>query len=331
MYQIKGLVYQIVSLIPKGKVLTYQKIADLIKIDSARPIGNILHSNQDPRNIPCHRVVSSSGRLAKNYAFGGLRIQKEKLLSESAQFMDDDRVNLVASLWHPTELTLLYLELLEQFGDPGPWPWFNTDSPHTPEEIAIGAILTQNTSWQNAQKSINNLRLAKTNSFLKINYLYQKNPELLKSYIKPSGYYNQKARYLYNFSTFTTEYNFDCLSQKSITDARKVLLQVKGVGKETADTILLYCLNKPIFVVDSYTKQFTKKLSVCRHMDYDNLQKFYEHHLPSNIKLFQNFHALIIKFCQTPLLEKVQTNCKIDKKEKRWNRQKVLVGKKPNR
>jgi endonuclease-3 related protein len=193
----------------------------------------------------------------------------------------------------------LFFQLLRQYGEPGPWPWFGSGHRHTPEEIAIGAILTQNVSWRNVEIAINNLRQAKLNNLPRICQLgVQKNQKKLKQLIRPAGFYNQKAKYLFEFSKFITE-NFGSLSyffKQSIPTARGQLLKVHGIGPETADTILLYVGAKPIFVIDAYTKKFIKHHRLRQNLQYHILQKFFMDNLPKNAKLYQDYHALIVKW-----------------------------------
>lgn len=93
-------IYEIVSKIPKGKVMTYKQVARLCQINNPRVIGFALHANKNPREIPCHRIVSSKGKFAKGYAFGGPKTQKEKLISEGVIFLDEQTVNLEKSLFN---------------------------------------------------------------------------------------------------------------------------------------------------------------------------------------------------------------------------------------
>ncbi|HWQ99463.1 MAG TPA: methylated-DNA--[protein]-cysteine S-methyltransferase, partial [Candidatus Methylomirabilis sp.] len=155
----RDVVYRIVSHIPRGRVMTYGDVARLAGT-GPRAVGRYLHENPDPKTIPCHRVVDSSGRMAKSFAFGGARGQITRLQNEGVAFLrrgDALRcpdhtmrrptcVDLDRCLWTPSRLFREYLTLFRRFGDPGPWPWFGQDAPHSPEEIAIGAILTQNTN-----------------------------------------------------------------------------------------------------------------------------------------------------------------------------------------
>ena len=160
-------------------------------------------------------------------------------------------------------------------------------------EIAVGAILTQNTAWKNAAAAIKNLYETKAltpKRLLKLNTLK------LQKLIKPAGYFRQKAKKLRLFARWIVD---ECdgdickLKRLKIEDLRLRLLARWGIGPETADSIILYALNKPIFVIDEYTRRLCKKHGiVCR--EYDECQKIFERGLPKNAELFQEYHALIV-------------------------------------
>jgi endonuclease-3 related protein len=294
--KIPDLVYEVLTYIPKGKVLTYGCISKLTGINP-RQVGAILHQNPNPDRFPCHRIVNFAGNLAKSYAFGGSAVQYSKLAQEGVNF-NDFKVNIEDCLWQPNKLMLEYFALKSFFGDPGPWPWFNQDTPHTPEEIAIGAILTQNTNWQNVQKSIESLR---TNNLITLKSIYSSSDEKIKDCIRSSGYYNQKSIYLKNLAQEIVENHSSlrALQKLSLLDLRKYLLSIKGIGKETADTIMLYALNQPVFVIDSYTKKFLGHLCLEKIGDYDEMQIYFCSQLPRDVKLFQDYHALIVQWAKT--------------------------------
>lgn len=151
-------------------------------------------------------------------------------------------------------------------------------------EISVGAILAQNTSWINAEKSLQNLsehRLINPKAMLE-------NPEKVRELIKPSGYFNIKANYLNNFSNFF-------LSLNGRTPKRDELLAVKGVGRETADSILLYAYKVPVFVVDAYTKRMAKHLGLTDSNNYEIIRDYFEKLLSKDYELFSEFHALIVE------------------------------------
>jgi endonuclease-3 related protein len=151
-------------------------------------------------------------------------------------------------------------------------------------EICIGAILTQNTAWHNVEKALFNLKKIKTLTPLSIKKL---NILKLKKSIKPAGYFNQKAKKLKIFADF-----FIKLDGK--TPTRDELLDVWGVGPETADSILLYAYKVPSFVIDAYTKRLMQKLGYSEK-SYDKLKKIFEDSLEKDYKLYQEFHALIVE------------------------------------
>lgn len=292
-------VYEAASFIPQGKVITYQALADLIGSASPRAVGNALHQNPDESKIPCHRVVNTSGHLAQNFAFGGLKGQKQKLITDGVVVIDN-QVDLTKYLWHPHQLLTTYYKLLNDFGRPGPWPWFDQGDPHTPDEITIGAILTQNTSWPNVQKSLDVLRSVKQNDLASLYHSSQTDLESLKTYIKSSGFFNQKAQYLANFCQFLFENYGNSANFYENCDLlmREKLLHLKGIGKETADTILLYAAHQPIFVIDAYTKRFAKHYDLPIEPTYNELQNYFTKNLPVDVSLYQDFHALIVRWAQ---------------------------------
>jgi endonuclease-3 related protein len=249
------------------------------------------------------------GKLASNYGLGGTSVQKQRLSKEGID-VSDNKVDLKKHLWRPNEVLILYFELLKKYGQPQAWPWFPSAGsgqvlskstehfqPHSSEEIVIGAILTQRTNWRNVELALENLKSAGVFSIYDIYKLGSKNYVKLTQLIKPSGFYNQKAKRLFEFCKFITK-NFKSLKnffKLSCDEARQKLLSLSGIGKETADTILLYAGNKPIFVIDAYTQKFAETKKLNSDLDYDSLQEFFIKNLPKNVKLYQDFHALIIK------------------------------------
>jgi endonuclease III related protein len=293
----RDLVYRIASHIPRGTVLTYGDVARLAGISNPRFVGSILHANPDPKHVPCQRIVDASGRVAKTFAFGGAVEQRRRLEREGVSFTRV-RVDLTTSLWRPTSLFKHYVRLLKNYGDPGPWPWFGQDKPHTPEEIAIGAILTQNTNWKNVERAIANLRRERSCNLERIRRLASKDMATLQRLIRPSGFFRQKADRLARFATHVIG-RYGTLTRflrRPTSTVRKELLRLNGVGKETADTILLYAGDHPVFVIDAYTKRFaiTNRLRV--EPDYDALQTYFTERLPRDVRCFQDFHALIVQW-----------------------------------
>jgi len=181
----------------------------------------------------------------------------------------------------------------------GPQHWWPAD---TPFEMMVGAILTQNTNWQNVETAIASL---KSHDMLDCEAIASCNLPQLGEIIRSSGSYMQKARYLQQFSLFY--YNGGKrkgMMKWPASTMRKQLLGVHGIGPETADSILLYALDKPVFVVDAYTKRLFVRLEHFSHeMDYDSIQHYFQQRLPESLPLFQEFHALIVehakRFCKT--------------------------------
>ena len=188
----------------------------------------------------------------------------------------------------------LYGELRGQYGRPeGQWKLW-CKRPKTKkerEEVIIGAILTQRTNWKNVDLAINNLKKARVNSLESILRLGKNK---LAPLIKPSGFYRTKADYLFNF--FFSEYggSISRMKKEKLPILREELLSVKGIGPETADSILLYALDKPVFVIDEYTRRLVKKRSLAKNLSYAFLQKLFERNLKKDFRRYQDFHALIV-------------------------------------
>ncbi len=186
-------------------------------------------------------------------------------------------------------LRKIYDSLFEYFGPQNWWPG------DTPFEIAVGAILTQNTNWGNVEKAINNLKHRKC---LSANALHKISHRKLASLIKPAGYFNIKAKRLKNFLDFLAtnfKHSMKRMKSEDTNVLRARLLNVNGIGPETADSILLYALDKPIFVIDAYTKRVLSRHKLAAEKpDYDELQELFHNNLPMDLKLFNEFHALFV-------------------------------------
>ncbi|MEJ5229601.1 MAG: endonuclease III domain-containing protein [Pseudothermotoga sp.] len=182
-------------------------------------------------------------------------------------------------------LLKVYQILYESYGPQDWWPaesWF---------EVIVGAVLTQNTSWKNVERAIVNL---KSNGLLEPQRFCAISVQELATFIKSAGFYNLKAQRLKNIVNLLNEYDFD-FQRLSNELTREKLLSVKGIGKETCDSILLYAFNKPIFVVDNYTKRIFSRLHIIQQKDnYDAVQKLFEL-IPKDTKIYQEYHALIVK------------------------------------
>ncbi|MCD6550673.1 endonuclease III domain-containing protein [Thermotoga sp.] len=194
------------------------------------------------------------------------------------------------------KLKELYRKLRSIHGPVGKW-W-----PGTPEEIVVTAILTQNTNWKNVERAMKNLKDTLSGSDL-LKQLFLLPTERIAKLIRPAGFFNVKAERLKALLEFLKEYDFNLERLKRMpTDTlRELLLKIKGIGKETADAILLYALEKPIFVVDSYTKRLLVRIFNIELKDYDDIQKLFMSHYSPDVHLYQKLHGLIVehakKFC----------------------------------
>jgi len=195
------------------------------------------------------------------------------------------------------KLTEIYNLLFKRFGPQHWWPG------ETRFEVITGAILTQNTNWTNVEKAIANLKSA---DLLIPEKLHHLDVSQLAALIRPAGYYNIKAKRLKNLINWLFEnYNGNLANLDNINteQLRTKLLAVKGIGRETADSILLYAFERPVFVVDAYTARV-----VFRHQliepdaDYEQLRELFQSNLPQDAKLFNEYHALLVKvgkeFCK---------------------------------
>jgi endonuclease-3 related protein len=174
----------------------------------------------------------------------------------------------------------------------GPQKWWPGESVL---EIMVGAVLTQNTNWKNVEKAIANLR---QRDILSLEGLQSLSTAALAEAIRPSGYYNIKAKRLKNLIAFLMErYHGELLRflEEETHVLREGLLSVNGIGPETADSILLYAAQRPVFVIDTYTFRILQRHGlIADPTTYDELQALFEEHLPADPPLFNEFHALIV-------------------------------------
>jgi endonuclease-3 related protein len=193
-------------------------------------------------------------------------------------------------------LSKLYRILLKTYGKQDWWP------AETPFEVCVGAILTQNTAWKNVEKAIENL---KKQNLLSPEKLLRVDTSKLKELIRPAGFYNQKTERLKLFSSFVVKNGgISGLRKLRKEQLRKMLLETKGIGRETADSILLYALEKPAFVVDTYTKRLLFRLGILKKEDesYEKVKSFFENEIPAkdtNVPIYKEFHALIVEHSKT--------------------------------
>lgn len=190
----------------------------------------------------------------------------------------------------------------------GPQDWWPGDSPF---EVIVGAILTQNTNWQNVARAIDNLKKAKVLTPTKLHSLPLNK---LAQLIRPSGYFNIKAKRLKSFLGFLFKNHqgkLDKMFSLPLDELRQEILSVKGIGPETADSILLYAGGYPVFVVDAYTKRiFSRKKLFSEDADYHRVQEIFMVNLKKDVQLYNEYHALIVRlgkdFCK-----KTKPKCEI--------------------
>lgn len=186
-------------------------------------------------------------------------------------------------------LANIYHTLYSHFG---PQHWWPGD---TAFEVAVGAILTQNTNWGNVEKAIANIKAIKS---LNARALHNMSHVQLASLIRPAGYFNVKAKRLKAFLDFLIhDFRGSMQRMKKVETGslRKRLLSVHGIGPETSDSILLYALDKPVFVIDAYTKRVMSRHGlVADSIDYHDLQAIFHKHLPLDVQLFNEYHALFV-------------------------------------
>ncbi len=175
----------------------------------------------------------------------------------------------------------------------GPQHWWPADSPF---EVMVGAVLTQNTAWSNVEKAITNL---KSHHHLDAEAIAKASHTQLAHWLKPSGYFNIKAKRLQNFCRwYLAEGGYEALDRLDTMALRKALLDVNGIGPETADDIVLYAFNRPIFVIDAYTRRLLMRLDLIEGDEsYEELRSFCETGLSrvtEPVQVFNEFHALIV-------------------------------------
>ena len=194
-------------------------------------------------------------------------------------------------------LLQIYQKMFEALGPRQWWPG------ETPFEVVIGAILTQNTNWSNVEKAIKNL---KTAGKLSPEGIYELSVTELAELIRPSGFFNVKAKRVKAFINWLfSRYkgNLSKMFAQDLQALRGELLSVKGIGPETADSILLYAGNMPTFVVDAYTHRiFSRHELIPEESTYDDMKSFFEENLPKDVQLYNEYHALLVNigkmFCK---------------------------------
>jgi endonuclease-3 related protein len=191
------------------------------------------------------------------------------------------------------KLQKIYDRLFAAFGPQHWWPG------ETAFEVAVGAILTQNTNWGNVEKAIGNL---KKEGLLNAEHLHRMPARQLAGVIRPAGYFNIKAKRLKNFVGFLATHYGGSMRKMKGEDAatiRKRLLSVNGIGPETADSIILYALDKPVFVIDAYTKRVLSRHHIMGHTSpYSDFQGLFHSALERDAVLYSEFHALFVRLAK---------------------------------
>jgi endonuclease III related protein len=191
-----------------------------------------------------------------------------------------------------TFLMEVFQALFKRYGALHWWP------ADTPFEVCVGAILTQNTNWGNVEKAILNLKRA---GLLSAEGLYEIDQERLAELIRPSGFFNVKSGRLKDFVGWMIQSygSIDAMFTGEWRPLREELLAVRGIGRETCDSILLYAGDKPSFVVDAYTKRLFSRLGLIRESaDYEEIRALFMNSLPHDRALFNEYHALIVEHCK---------------------------------
>lgn len=191
------------------------------------------------------------------------------------------------------KLLSLYKTLLARYGELHWWP------AKTPYEVMVGAVLTQNTAWRNVEKAITNF-----GGRLTPETVLNTDPGELAEIIRPSGCFNQKAVYLKAVTEWFGMYGFSVptVQREPLGKLRAELLLTKGIGEETADSILLYAFGFPTFVVDAYTIRLCNRYPITAGKMYKTVKELFEGNIPQSTEVYKNFHALVVmnakKYCR---------------------------------
>jgi len=199
----------------------------------------------------------------------------------------------------------IYSLLYSEYGPQGWWPLTPEGETKTKHhhgkprheyhrfEIMLGAILTQNTAWNNVEKALEQLH---RNGLVEHNKILKTKHARLGALIRSAGYYNQKAERLRTISDFVKLHTIKRLMKKDTAELRSMLLGVKGIGPETADSIVLYAFEKPSFVIDAYTKRIFSRIGMCdADVDYHELQKMFMDSVKKDVETYKEYHALIVE------------------------------------
>ncbi|BDD03158.1 methylated-DNA--[protein]-cysteine S-methyltransferase [Aureibacter tunicatorum] len=253
--------------IPYGEARTYKQIAvEVGNPKGARAVGMANNKNPLPVIIPCHRVVGTGNKLT-GYVFG-LTMKRHLLNLE--------------------KVTVIFRRLEAGNARHGK-VWWPSDSVF---EIMVGAILTQNTTWKNVEKSLSEL-----SDYLIPSKILSFSQEELALKIKSSGYQNQKALYLKTMAEWwmSKGESIECLKGLSDNEFRTELLSLKGVGKETADSIMVYAFSRPFFVIDAYTRRIFQRVGFEVPKDYDEFRIMIEECVSRDSRLYGEYHGLLVE------------------------------------
>ena len=189
----------------------------------------------------------------------------------------------------PFNPSRLHEVLSGHYGPSGWWPG------ETPFEVMVGAVLTQNTAWTNVEKAIANLKAA---ALMDVESIHATPPERLAVHLRPSGYYNIKARRLKNLVDMVVDSfagSLERLFALGAHELRGALLEVSGIGKETADSICCYAAGKAVFVVDAYTKRILARHGIVDgDAGYDDMQALFEKSLSPDLGVYKDLHAHLV-------------------------------------
>lgn len=204
------------------------------------------------------------------------------------------------------QLMIIYQRLLDAYGVMEWWPADSTF------EVMVGAVLTQNTAWTNVEKAITNLKQA---DCLTIDGILASPDAELAQLIRPSGYFNIKTKRLKNLCRWIVNNGgVTKLTEIDTESLRSSLLVVNGVGPETADDILLYAFERPVFVIDTYTRRLFTKLELIEGSEpYERLRLTFEDELEADVSLFNQYHALIVRHAKEKCLKTTECNhCQVE-------------------
>ena len=186
----------------------------------------------------------------------------------------------------------LFHSLFDIYGEQHWWP----SKSGKRWEIVAGAVLVQNTAWINVEKALNNLEAA---GLMSPDGILSVPDDELREIIRPAGFFRQKSAYLKAVAVFFRTHEKAFLKSNDLPAMRRQLLAVKGIGKETADDILLYAFMKPVFIIDAYTRRVAERhLGLNGKLPYEALQKLFMDALPPDADLYGEYHALILALCK---------------------------------